>query len=129
MIRRETYTIYETEEEYEQLQDEFGYKAGDWIYFNVDDIWSDEAMENSYRTSGKKVFTKSTHTLAKTEYFYDWAATRLGVTREVAKRLTHLRLYDATPLQVAKEIALHSTIAEVRNACETYINDLQIRST
>lgn len=90
-----------------------------------DSFWDAQFMETEYRKKGKKVFSAQTLMAANTPYFYEWAATRLGVTREVAKRLIHLRCYSASPLQVAEEIAKNSSLPEVRNSCETYINDLK----
>lgn len=87
--------------------------------------WSASGMEREYRSAGRKYFSGQTIAIATTPYFYEWAATRLGISRELAKRLTHMRLYDATPLQVAAEIAKASSLPEVRNSCETYINDLK----
>lgn len=85
--------------------------------------WSDEGMERDYRQSGRKHFTAQVHAAAKTEYFCDWAATRLGLERKVAKTIIQQRLAGQPPSDIARDIARHSTIAEVRNSCETYVNE------
>lgn len=74
----------------------------------------------------RKSFTAKHHSIGKQAYFHDWCATRLGVTREIAKSLTHRRLYGAAPSEIALVLAKHSTILEVRSTCETYLNDHNI---
>jgi hypothetical protein len=92
--------------------------------FDPTDFYGMDFADEVKRSEPKReVFSANVQRLAQTEYFYDWAATRLGIPRKMAKALTYLRLYNGDPLQVAVEIAKHSTILEVRSACETYIND------
>lgn len=96
-----------------------------WSTINKEDMWDEGVMEKDYRKSGKKVFSAQVHTLAKTEYFATWAGTRLGVTPEIAKAIIHRRLIGSPPSEIAEVIAKNSSIAEVRNSCETYLNDLK----
>lgn len=87
--------------------------------------WSDSGMEREYRSAGRKHFPAATIAGASTPYFYEWAATRLGISYDAAKTITQQRLAGHPPSDIARDIARHSTISEVRSSCETYINDLK----
>jgi hypothetical protein len=104
--------IYESLEEYEELL-----KSGD--------MWDDKVMERDYRRAGKKVFSAQVHSAARTQYFISWAATRLGLSPEQAKGIIDHRLSGGAPSETAAKLATLSSISEVRNSCETYLNDLK----
>lgn len=79
-----------------------------------------EAIDEVEKPAPKQ-FTDATKRIARTEYFYDWAATRLGVTREIAKSLVHGRLYNTDPRTIAQTLIQYSTLSEVRTSCENYL--------